>query len=259
MQLPQVTVILCNYNYNHYIEDAIDSVFNQNYKKIGLMVIDDASTDDSWNTICRKCFPDEYQIVEHEDFYGRITRTPQGMTIYAIRLKNNGGPSRARNFGIEHTMEGTDYYQILDADDIMHPNKVNTLVENVLGLEDVGVAYADYDILDVENDVVITEYKEPFSKERLIQECIVHSGALIKKQALIDCRDQFGFYDQEMRTCEDYDLWVRISEKYMIFHVPEVLTLVRNQPNNSTKTVHNEVWQRNWQRISLKLQARQNV
>lgn len=255
----QVTVLLCNYNYGKYILDAIESVLEQTYEKIGLVIIDDASTDNSWELIKNKYFSEDqrYEYRQNEDFESLITKHEKGVVIYAMRLKQNGGPSRARNFGILESLEGTDYYAILDADDIMYPDKIKMMVESVENINDVGVVYADYDIWNVSNDTVITEYKEPFDKQRLMQECIVHSGALIKKEALVETRDAFGFYDEEMRTCEDYDLWVRISERYVIFHIPEVLTLVRDQPNNSTLTVSNDIWQKNWQRIGLKLHARQ--
>ena len=60
---------------------------------------------------------------------------------------------------------------------------------------------------------IIREFKEPFSRKRLVRECIVHSGSLVSAKALEDVLEETGYYDEEMRTCEDYDLWMRISEK----------------------------------------------
>ena len=62
-----------------------------------------------------------------------------------------------------------------------------------------------------------------------------------------------------MRTCEDYDLWMRISEKYVIAHIAEALTLVRVTGDNSSFIVNQDVWQRNWSRVMEKLQQRANA
>ena len=96
------------------------------------------------------------------------------------------------------------------------------------------------------------EYKSIFSKELLHNECIVHSGSTIRSSVLEIVADENGYYDNNMRTCEDYDLWIRISNKYMIYHIPEVLTFVRNHKNNSTYTVDKKIWESNWLRIRQK-------
>ena len=89
-------------------------------------------------------------------------------------------------------------------------------------------------------------------------ECIVHSGALISKDALNSVLEETGYYDEKMRTCEDYDLWMRISEKYIIAHVPKSLTKVRVTGDNSSFIVNQEVWQKNWRRVVEKMQQRAN-
>jgi len=62
-----------------------------------------------------------------------------------------------------------------------------------------------------------------------------------------------------MRTCEDYDLWMRISEKYVIAHVPESLTRVRITGDNSSFIVNKGVWEQNWAKVRDKLHNRSNV
>ena len=116
----------------------------------------------------------------------------------------------------------------------------------------VGVVYADYEIVN-EDGTSSIEYKEPFDLKRLHEECIVHSGAMVSKTALLAVKDEFGYYDVNMRTCEDYDLWLRIAQRFMIKHIPKVLTRVLNHKGNSTNTVPKEIWQQNWKRIWSKL------
>ena len=149
---------------------------------------------------------------------------------------------------------------MLDADDEMYPNKVQECV-NVMkkDMNSIGVVYGDYDTLHTETGKIIREFKEPYSRRRLIEECMVHSGSIVNKKALTTVEEETGFYDSTMRTCEDYDLWMRISEKYVIAHVAESLTLVRVTGINSSFIVNEDVWKRNWSRVMEKLEQRANA
>lgn len=252
---PKVNVLICNHNYGRYIKDAIDSVINQTYP-CSMTIVDDGSTDNSWDMI-RFTLSNGTKIDAGEQngikFYNiNISGKSGPINCLIINLPKPLGPSAARNIGILNTVQNTDYYQILDADDYMYSNKVEELVNKAVTDQRIGVVYADYDILNVETGNLIREYKEPFSLDRLMRECIVHSGSLINKQALISVRDQFGIYDENMRTAEDYDLWIRIAKRWLICHVPKSLTCVRVHKNNSTNSVSKETWNKNWQRIQMK-------
>lgn len=255
-KLPTVTIIIANYNYGQYVKEAIESAIKQTYPKIIVMIIDDCSTDNSHEIIYRLVSKYE-NFSEHEmpDFKMFVSEKDNRDVVY-VRLKKHLNVSNARNYAIELGLEKTDYYMVLDADDVAYPDKVTELAAALFVNGNVGVSYGDYHIFNVENGTTTPEFKEPYSKKRLMEECIVHSGAMIRKQALIDTKDQFGYYDSNMRTCEDYDLWVRISEKYMIAHVPKILTFVRVHKNNSTNVIQRQEWERNWHRIAQKTQAR---
>lgn len=253
---PTICILIANHNYGKYILDAISSALSQTYRQIMICVVNDACTDDSFNIILNAFFKKDSNegiySIRYDDnnsvFNGHINNIP----ITIINIKNQVGPSEARNIGIDECKDECDAFQILDADDIMAANKVAALAYTLFSSPHIAVTYGDYEILDMSTGNVIREYKEPYSIGRLQQECIVHSGAMIKKDALEMVQDQFGYYDREMRTCEDYDLWVRLAEKFIIFHVPMPLTMVRNHQENSTNSVKKEIWQRNWNRILQK-------
>ncbi len=231
----RVTIVICNYNYSKYLRGCIDSALKQTYKS-NIVVVDDYSTDNSWEI-----------IQEHSNNHDNV---------HGIRLEQNAGPSYARNVAIEQTLDHTDAYAILDADDEMYPNKVERCVEVLSKSPMIGSVYADYDILNEGTGNVMRQYNRAYDKEHLNQECIVHSGSVIKKEALLATKDQWGYYDNTMRTCEDYDLWMRISEKFVIFHLPEALTQITLQPGSASLTVDKETWGRNWQRVHLKARGR---
>lgn len=250
--LPRVTILIANRNYGEYLKDAVMSALDQDYPKCDICIIDDYSEDDSWQKIYEMLF----KGLPHDTVNGCKYRKDGDRVISALQTGVPLGPSGARNFGIEQTKDRTDIYAVLDADDIMYRNKVSKCVTHMLTSDAVGAVYGDYDILNTETKLITREYKEPFSRKRLTQECIVHSGSVIRKTALEAVKESTGYYDDTMRTCEDYDLWMRISEKFIIFHVAEPLTTVRVQPKNSTVTVDKSIWERNWQRVFQKAQAR---
>jgi len=100
-----------------------------------------------------------------------------------------------------------------------------------------------------EKGYITKEFKRPFDINLLYKECIVHSGALISNKALQKVKTKYGYYDERFRVCEDYQLWLKICQLYMIFHVPKILTTVNDHSNNSTNTVSKESWQEHWSKL----------
>lgn len=233
-----IGAIIANYNYGQWISNAIDSCHNQTLKTVPI-VVDDCSTDSSVQII-RKHFHNLQKISTIS--YG----VQYAVEIYEDGIlvigEENTGPSQARNVAIELCKNDFSAFQILDADDSMMPNKVETLLNHMRN--DVGVVYADYDIFDETNKTLIREFKEPFSPTRLLQDCIVHSGALIKTATLLEVKQRYGYYyHPSLRCAEDYNLWISIMKLgWKIIHVPESLTLVKNHNNNSTNSVSKQKW-----------------
>lgn len=237
----RVNVIIANKDYNNEVGYAILSCKNQTIA-VNYTLIDDGSDN-------KPELPPEFNQVVHRQGYDIFADSNGNRCIF---LHNNVGPSLARNIGIAETFNDFDYFQILDADDEMLPNKVERLLAAIKANPDeIGVAYGDYYICD-ETGLMKMEFKRPFSRTRLERECIVHSGALISKKALQLAHEDGNFYDPVMRVAEDYDLWMRISEKMMIVHVPEFLTLVGNHSRNSSNTVNTGVWNQCLNRLHQK-------
>jgi glycosyltransferase involved in cell wall biosynthesis len=284
MKLPNITIIIANYNYAKYVGQAIDSAVNQDYEgSINVCVINDGSSDDSWDIISSR-IPDRVEIPDwhllptyyrylttHRDKAPSIYQSviSENRIVTAINQENMGA-SIARNVGIDLCMEHTDAFCILDADDEATVDRVSVFVSKWLeNPKETGVVYGDYDILDVSNGRMVREFKQPFNREVLMKECIVHSNALISKSALLAVREEDGeYYDSELHgpasqgfigSVEDYDLWIRISEKFVICHVPKSLSLVRVTGKNQSLNMNMEVYNKNWQVIMSKLQKRNVV
>jgi len=257
---PVVTVLIANHNNGEYLSGCIDSVLKQDYQgPIIVAVIDNGSTDNSWDIVERKCLKGNAKKTKEEDGLLVVeASTATNFSFLCIKTDLALGPSEARNVAIKRTLDRSFSYVTLDADDEMYPNKISRML-SVFKNDPmrIGAVYGDYDTLDTSNNKIIREYKEPFSRQRLVEECIVHSGSMVSAQAFLETEEETGYYDRTMRVCEDYDLWMRISERFLIIHMPESLTLVRITGENSSSVVQQDIWQQNWRRVAEKMNQRQ--
>jgi glycosyltransferase involved in cell wall biosynthesis len=121
---PLVSVLIPHYNQSHFLHECLDSVAEQNYENVEVVVVDDASTDAGAAATLAE--------LEQRD----------GVTV--VRLKENGGPSRARNTGLEHC-QGS-YILPLDSDNLLLPGALKALVEQLNSAgEDIGFIYPNLD------------------------------------------------------------------------------------------------------------------
>jgi glycosyltransferase involved in cell wall biosynthesis len=250
----KVTVLIANKNYGRYIDKAILSALSQTTKPRCICIVDDFSTDNSWDIISGYCTRKQVNEESVMSPNGEIIMKAgifEDVDILGIRLPASCGPSTARNIGIQVTRASTEFYLILDADDEAMPNKIEELLKPMSN-KNVGVSYANYYNINKDTGVKILEIKEPYSQIRLLQECIVHSGSLIRTSTLESVAEENGYYDPNLRTCEDWDLWIRLSKVCMFYHVPLTLTNVLVHSENSTFSVAKSLWEKNWTYIRNK-------
>jgi len=239
----KVSIIIANYNYGDMVVDAFKSAMSQTiHCHVG--VINDGSTDNSHDN-----------IMQYIASLSQATLYKPGIvynTNFTYINTENQGASAARNTLIKNLWDQSDFFAILDADDIYYPNKVELLLKEMSD-PNVGVAYADYDIL--EDGYIKREFKEPYSSSTLLKRCIVHSGALIRKsilqQVLLENKDVYdprlhGPLSKGFIGCtEDYDLWLRLSKVCLMKHVPQSLSLVRTTGRNQSLKMTPEIFNQN--------------
>jgi glycosyltransferase involved in cell wall biosynthesis len=220
---PRVTVVVPNYNYGHWIESCLDSVANDPYDSKSIVVVDDGSTDNSAQNV-----------------YNLITN-PKPFSENKI----DGVIGTYKDYNFE-----TDFFSFIDSDDMHISGKIKKTVKKMIEHQGyVGVVYCDYENLSVDKNRVHQQYKEPFCSERLLSECIIPPHSLVAKYAIEDS----GLFDEEMRVAEDYDWWIRISKKFVCYHIPEKYVIMRTGKYNSSNTVDKNIWTKNWARIRDKI------
>lgn len=137
-KLPLVSVLINNYNYGHFLGEAIDSVLNQTYPYIEIVVVDDGSTDNSREIIS------SYQE-----------------KIISV-LKENGGQASAFNAGFAASRG--DIIFMLDSDDIFLPEKVAEVVNIFEQYQDIGWCFNRLRFVDAKTNTFIKLSSESGSR-----------------------------------------------------------------------------------------------
>ncbi len=111
--MPRVAVIISNYNYGEFVLEAIESAINQDYENLSVIVVDDASTDNSIEQISKYPLFDNCGMGRHTDDATYFTVSDGRRSITRIELRENGKQGRARNFGIREAWDRAEYFLIL--------------------------------------------------------------------------------------------------------------------------------------------------
>ena len=205
-----VSVIIPVYNGEKYIRDAIESVLNQTYKNFEIVVADDGSTD---NTV---------EILKE---YGDKIRW---------KSQENKGPASAKKFGT--SMAKGEYLAYLDSDDIFLPDKLELQVNYLDKHSEVGLVYSDYYQVNEKGEIT----KLSCSKKNLLliqQNYVPTSGVMCRRE----CIDTLGRFDENLGSNYDWDMWIRISEKYPIHCIPKPLFKYRGHGENISLTRPNRL------------------
>lgn len=208
----QVSVIMSVYNSEDYLSDCIRSVLNQTYNNMEFIIIDDASTDESYNII---------------EKYAEIDKR-----IKVIRNTVNKGLTYNLNRAIE--MSQGEYIARMDSDDISLPRRFEKQVSFLDKNSDVDICGSWVYLVDSETKLKFNA-KRPCSDQQIKEQMIfgnpmTHPSVMMRK-----CVFEKVKYDETFRTMQDYKLWTDLSDKK--FHnIPEYLLLYRINEQGITKT-----------------------
>lgn len=197
----KVSIVITNFNYGHFLAQAIESAIAQVYKPHEIIVVDDCSSDNS------------RQVMEYF-----------GSQIIPVFRSHNGGPGACRNDGIARTTG--DYFILLDADDRFHPDLLRQLVK---AIGEAQVCYPDMEVISNRPGVREGVYRMPdYTPERMLEsQCVPSVCAMIDRHAF----DVSGGFDHKV-LYEDWDFFLNLSEKLKLnfVHVQSPLLKYRAHP-----------------------------
>lgn len=240
---PRVGIVMPCYNGGKFIQDALNSLSHQDYKHLIIAIVNDGSTDDSEDKIAAVL--KNPMKAPNNTIVGKI----HGFDTVVIKNDNASGASEARNIAIRALHEHVDVYMMLDADDQYLPGKISKSVAKYMESPDVvGIVYTDAIVRNTMTGLEVHEFREPYHRMRILQECIISNTPLISKAAL----QAVGLYDPEIKVAHDWELYIRITKQFMAIHIPEPLHIYHVHGANITVTLAPQVIQRDYAIIRQK-------
>jgi glycosyltransferase involved in cell wall biosynthesis len=206
----RISVVIPCYNSASFLQQALQSVRDQTRAVDEIIVVDDASTDDS-AAVAREA------------------------GIRCISLETNVGPGAARNCGIQAATG--DLIAFLDADDYWMPTHIAEVVDLLERYPESVVAFSRIQRFG-DDDLIapahVPEGPPSYLFWQLIEENIVaQSSAVARRETLVRNR----CYDALLRYSEDYDLWLRLARRYPFVCTSAVTAGYRVHPNQASRNV----------------------
>jgi len=202
-----VSVIIPNYNHARYLGDAIQSVLDQLYRHVEIIVVDDGSSDNSREVV--------------DNFGSRIKSIWQ----------RNQGLSAARNAGIQAS--NGDFIGVLDADDLYDPNYLSTLVPMLEADPGAYGIYCGYRFVDHQNRS-LPQIEARDIPDGKLYDALLDGNFLVPESVLVrrQCYEKTNLFDDSLTACEDWDMWLRLSKKYRFIGTDQILTRHRVLPGS---------------------------
>ncbi|HEY4324712.1 MAG TPA: glycosyltransferase [Mucilaginibacter sp.] len=204
-----VSVIIPCFNHGQYLMDALNSIWQQNYPMVEIIVVDDGSTDNT----------------------KEILKEVEGIKyIY----QENRGLSAARNTGIKNS--NGEFLIFLDADDWLLPGAIRANIDYLKQDKTLAFVSGAHEKVFVD----IGESKDEFQEAGTNHYIQLLQGNYIGMHAAVTySRWVFNdfLFDENLKACEDYDLYLKISRKYPVFHHSNKIAAYRIHNSNMSGNI----------------------
>jgi glycosyltransferase involved in cell wall biosynthesis len=200
---PFLSVVMAGYNADQYIQRAVESILGQTYRHFELIIIDDGSTDRSWE----------------------ILRNFQDSRIRLIRNDHNLGQTCSLNKGL--ALARGEIIVRHDADDYSNTDRFRVQVDFLRNHPDVGLLGASYYFVDDQDELLDIVYLPETNAElqaRLLEGNIFCHGSVMIRTDIIR---KVGGYNEAFRVTQDYDLWLRLAEHCKLANIQQPLYYFR--------------------------------
>ena len=216
-----ISVVIPTFNREHFISNCVQSVFCQTKKPDEIIIVDDGSIDNTWKILKELGFSDS-----------KNSQKP-----YRYIHQNNKGVSSARNVAIKASKY--EYLAFLDSDDLWQTNK---LEKQMFALKKEKIRYrlSHTDEIWIRNGIRVNARKKHAKSggniflKCLKLCCISPSSAVVHRSVF----DDFGYFDENLPACEDYDFWLRYCTYEKVHYLNEPLSIKNGGLHNQLSKSH---------------------
>ncbi len=194
-----VSVIIPTFNRAHVLGKCIDSVLNQSYQNLEVIIIDDGSTDNTKSVLSH--YKDHIKVI----------------------YQNNSGVSSARNAGVANA--NGKYIAFLDSDDSWHKDKLKIQLEKFEN-NNIALMACNAELVDITGNRTII-YDDSIPEFSILDffDIYCHPYLGIPNVVLLkDVFNEMNGFNEELKTAEDIDLFLRVALKYNVGLVNNILT-----------------------------------
>lgn len=204
--LPLVSIITPTYNRAGFLEETIDSILNQDYGNLELIVLDDGSTDDTQARLAR--YRDRATLLHHD----------------------NQGENATVNKGF--TLARGKYVCVVNSDDPLLPGGISKLVRALESDDGALIAYGDWAAIGPRHEFLRHERLKTYTTENMLRDVNfgMGPGMLIRRAAI----DAHGGRDAQYRFAGDMEFCLRLSLYGRFIHIPEILATHRIHPDSAS-------------------------
>ena len=201
MNNPLVSVLIPLYNHQNFVEFAIESVMNQTYKNIELIVINDGSTDNSDEKIQNLLKKYNFTYYKQEN---------KGLIFTIEKLRN---------------LAQGKYISLLASDDAFVNNKIEVLVNYLENNPQYAMVYSNMYLMNIENQIV-SKIKDG-GETGSIFDSLLYGSFFINSLTTLINKEIFMKYSYDKGYIEDFQMWLKIAKDNQIGYVDEYLALYR--------------------------------
>ena len=219
--MTEVSVIIPTYNREKFISECVQSVLAQTLPAREIIIVDDGSTDATYN------------ILRDLGFNSLSTKK----TVLRYFFQQNRGVSSARNLGIKEAR--SEYIALLDSDDLWLKSKLDRQV-SAFQNDTQSSRLCHTDEIWIRNGVRVNQHKKHKKHGGNVFQsclklcCISPSSTMMHRSVFED----FGFFDEDLPACEDYDFWLRYSAKEDVNFIDEPLIIKKGGHSDQLSGAH---------------------
>jgi radical SAM superfamily enzyme YgiQ (UPF0313 family) len=210
---PKVSVIMSVYNGERFLRESIDSILNQTFRDFEFIIINDGSTD----------------------------RTGEILDSYSderIKIFNQSNQGLTKSLNKALRLARGEYIARQDADDISEPNRLEVQVAYLESHPDIGLVGSFAKVINEQgdftgNELIVPDFSEEIFELLPSRNCLLHGSVMFKR----DIIDLVGNYNENFPYAQDYEFWIRISQKFKVANIPKYLYRFRIH-HNQIANVH---------------------